>query len=101
MTSGNDDLEQQLRENQLRCELASEGAKTKQGGRIAYRLGWVLYWTCLVIAAVWGLLLPVIDNFELVSNFPRDPWGSLAVVGIPALLLYGLSRAFRYVLSRK
>jgi hypothetical protein len=51
MTSDSDDLEQQLRQNlKLRAELGAKVAKAKQGGGFAYRLGWVLYWICLLLA---------------------------------------------------
>ena len=95
--SDSDDLEEALRENlKLRGELA---AKAKEGGEIGYRLGWVLYWICLALGGAWLLLIVAIDNFEFVRNFPSDPWGTLATVIIPAITLYGLGRAFRYVLS--
>jgi hypothetical protein len=61
---------------------------------MAFRLGWVLYWTCLAIAAAYVLFM-----LTMVA-IPYDrPFGIFAVVGIPALVLYGLGRAFRYVLS--
>jgi hypothetical protein len=100
MTSDSDDLEEALRQNlKLRRELADEVAKAKQLGGIAYRLGWVLYWICLALAGAYALLLLTIDNFEFVRNFPHDPWGAAAVVFFPAIVLYGLGGAFRYVLS--
>ena len=103
MTSDSDDLEEALRENlKLRQELAAEVAKAKaasQRGGVAYRLGWVLYWACLIVAAVWavGLLVATINN-------PAGPSQILvpvtfAFIFVPALVLYGLGRAFRYVLS--
>jgi hypothetical protein len=72
----------------------------KQGGGIAYRLGWVLYWACLVLAGMWAafliwLLMVESSTFDEVRQSP-----SLAVFAtLPALLLYGVGRAFRYVLS--
>ncbi len=65
MTSDSDGLEEAVRENlKLRRELAAEVAKAKgasqRGG--VYQLGWVLYWACLIVAAVWavGLLVAAI-----------------------------------------
>ena len=62
MTSNNGELEHELRENlKLRDQLAREVAKAKgesqRGG--VYRLGWFLYWACLIVAAVWALGLIV------------------------------------------
>ena len=40
----------------------------KQGGGVADRLGWVLYWTCLALVGlwlVWGILIVV-----AFSNYP-------------------------------
>jgi hypothetical protein len=57
MTSDSDDLEQQLRENlKLRAELGAKVANAKQGGGMAYRLGWVLYWICLMLAGGWAAI---------------------------------------------
>ena len=106
MTCGSDDLEQELRRNlKLRRELGAEAAKgkaalnAKQGGGVAYRLGWVLYWICLVLALLPALvpILVLLDELGLsASGFQRH----FALVGaLAALLLYGLGRAFRYVLS--
>jgi hypothetical protein len=59
---------------------------------MAIRLGWVLYWTCLALAGAWAVFFMAMVAMPLT-------WGSATVVGIPALVLYGLGRAFRYVLS--
>ena len=54
MALESDELDKALRENlKLRSELAAEVAKEKQGGGIAYRLGWVLYWASIVSIALW------------------------------------------------
>ena len=102
MTSNRDELEEALRENlKLRDQLVGEVAKAKgvsqRGG--VYRLGWVLYWACLIVAVVWavGLLVAAI-------NSPAGPSQILvpvtfAFIFVPALVLYGLGRGFRYVLS--
>ena len=65
MTSDGDGLEEAVRENlKLRSELAAEVAKAKGVGQRGgvYRLGWVLYWACLIVAALWavGLLVAAI-----------------------------------------
>jgi hypothetical protein len=107
MTPDSDDLERELRKNlKLRRELGAEAAKgiaalnAKQGGGIAYRLGWVLYWACLVLAGMWAvffLWLAVSDSgFEEVIR--QSPYLAF-VFAAPPLLLYGLGRAFRYVLA--
>ena len=98
MTSDTDDLEEALRENlKLRRELAANVTKAEaasQRGGMAYRLGWVLYWTCLVLAALAVLYV----GFVLWVDGTLFSLG-FVVLGVPALLLYGLGRAFRYVLS--
>jgi hypothetical protein len=78
---------------------------------MAYRLGWVLYWTCLSLAVVWSLgggwavfflwVLPRVDSQmrAVAEEFLQNPIGILVAVGIPTLMLYGLGRGFRYVLS--
>jgi hypothetical protein len=97
MTSDSDDLEQQLRENlKLRRELAAEVAKAKaatQRSGITYRLGWVLYWICSALALV-AVLLSV-----LATTSPLGSTEAFLGFGVTALVLYGLGRAFRYVLS--
>ena len=94
----------------------------KQGGGVAYRLGWVLYWTCLALVGlwlVWGILIVValidypysdppytmtLSERDYTGDFSeRDYTGdfleALVIVGVPAVALYALGRAFRYVLS--
>jgi hypothetical protein len=107
MTSGNDDLEQELRRNlKLRRELGAKAAKgkaalsAKQGGGIAYRLGWVLYWACLVVAGMYAAAFLWWASAE--SGVVEDIRGSpylVLLIAAPPVLLYGLGRAFRYVLS--
>jgi small-conductance mechanosensitive channel len=72
-SSDDDDLEHELGENlKLRRKLGTEAAKAegaidaKQGGGIAYRLGWVLYWICLALAVVWvwGLFWDLLSSFS-------------------------------------
>ena len=111
MTSDSDGLEEAVRENlKLRRELEAELAKAKQGGGITYRLGWVLYWASILLAVFWmlGLFLYVGEGSVpnaldlLVRRLRQDPLNVILMwVGatLPALVLYGLGRAFRYVLS--
>ena len=105
MTSDSDDLEEALRQNlKLRRELVAEVAKAKGRG-IVYRLGWVLYWASLVLAGGWvfgmiALLASTKDTIpEMLGEVVREPLAFLIWLGHPAIALYGLGRAFRYVLS--
>jgi hypothetical protein len=109
MTSDSDDLEQQLRENlKLRRELAAEVAKARgasEGRGSAYRLGWVLYWLCVIPAAVLAAVLWT----SAVSDAIQQEWWrefdllsaslALLVIALPSLVLYALGRAVRYMLS--
>jgi len=107
MTSESDDLEQALQQNlEIRRELGAEIGKvdgirrSKPDRGIVYRLGWVLYWACLVIAGAWAAFLLWWASVE--PGVIQDVRGSsyLAVLMMaPFALLYGLGRAFRYVLS--
>jgi len=98
MTSDKDELERALQENlQLRRELGAEAHKAS-GGK-AFRLGWVLYWACLILAAAWVVSLSLVT-----ISSPAGPGQILvpitaAFIFVPAFVLYGLGRAFRYVLS--
>ena len=64
----------------------------KQGGGIAYRLGWVLYWVCLALALASGLFFVVCYLFLYFRV-------GVLINGLYSLALYALGRAFRYVLS--
>src|SRR5262245_12215198 len=99
--SDKDELDQALQENlKLRHELGEKIAKAKHVGGRTYRLGLVLYWTCLALAALSALIAVAALLTELgvisQSAFPPDHMlgGTLA-----AMILYGVGRAFRYVLS--
>jgi len=108
MASDKDDLEHELRHNlKLRRKLGAQAGKAeaaisgKQGGGIAYRLGWVLYWICLALGGAWLVFAVTMDGgldatFAMVA---RAPLAVLLMHGLPPLVLYGLGRAFRYVLS--
>ena len=101
MTSESDDLEEALRQNlKLRRELAAKVAKAKGGG-IAYRLGWVLYWICLGLIGVWWLFCLIgITTQGMPLRGGDSSWGILLFIfgGVP-LLLCGVGRLLRYVLS--
>ena len=114
MTSDSNDLEDALRENlKLRSELAANVTKAEAASQrdgMAYRSGWVLYWACIALAVVWmlGLFLYVGEGSVpnaldlLVRRLRQDPLNAALIwVGatLPAMILYGLGRAFRYVLS--
>ena len=73
----------------------------KQGGGVAYRLGWVLYWACFLCAGAWAaffLWWAWVDP-GVVQDIRQSPINAV-LVAAPSLILYGLGRAFRYVLSR-
>jgi hypothetical protein len=101
MTSESDDLERALRQNlKLRRELAAEVAKAKGGG-ITYRLGWVLYWVCLGLIGLWWVFCFIGMTTQGMPLTGRDSsWDFLLFMlgGVP-LLLYGLGRLLRNVLS--
>ena len=100
MTSGSDDLEQELRRNlRLRRELGAEAAKGKaalnanQRGGVAYRLGWVLYWACLGLIGLYAVF------WLVVLRDASWDWTTVLGLALPVVGLYALGRAFRYVLS--
>ncbi len=104
MPSHTDDLEKELRKNlKLRRELGAKAAKAtaaialERRSRIAYRLGRFLYWGCLVLALAWAgfVALFVWGRNDLTSHLIFYSFFFF----IPMLLLYGIGRAFRYILS--
>ena len=113
MISDSEDLEQALRENlKLRRELVANMTKAEtasQRGGMAYRLGWVLSWTCIALAVCWmlGLFIYLGDGSVpnaldlLVRRAWQDPLNvtlKWVMVTFPALVLYGIGRTFRYAL---
>lgn len=63
---------------------------------MAHRLGRVLYRICVGLAVFWV----VFGAFRFFTDFAELPLSlHLLLFGLPALLLYGLGRAFRYVLA--
>jgi hypothetical protein len=106
MTSGSDDLEQELRRNlKLRRELGAEAAKgkaalnAKQRGGVAYRLGWVLYRALFVLSGLWfwGTLALMASTGDIIPEM--EPLVSFMWLVLPAIALLGLGRASLYVLS--
>jgi hypothetical protein len=124
MTPDSDDLEQQLREKlklrrelggleeqlqqnlKLRRELLTTVAKARERNA-KDRLGWAIYWTFLALAGLWvviclwGLYGQSSGVEYAIEVFMRSPFEQLALMGIPALMLYSLGRAIRYALSRE
>jgi hypothetical protein len=109
MASDSDDLEKALQQNlQIRRELGTEIGKVdgiqpaKQDRGMVCRLGWVLYWACLALIGGWLLFLLLLNNFDLaklLTEMRTDLANALLLLFIPIIILYGLGRAFRYVLS--
>jgi hypothetical protein len=100
MASDKDDLEHELRHNlKLRRKLGAQAGKAeaaisgKKGGGIAYRLGWLLYLACLGLAGAFAADLAFLLLTQ--GGDPNYYW----VPAVFALILYGLGRGFRYVLS--
>ena len=68
---------------------------------MGYRLGCTLYWVCLVLIALYAMFwLAVLQGSSLeVIRSELSDWTTVLAVSSPVLALYGLGRAFRYVLS--
>ena len=69
---------------------------------MAYRLGWLLYWICVGLAALWAavaVLVAMQDPQMHQNSWPIFLLVLLSFAGLPALFVYGLGRAFRYVLA--
>ena len=107
MTPDSDDLEQALQQNlEIRRELGAELGKVdgirpaKQDRGMVYRLGWVLYWTCLAMAAL-PAFISVIALLTQLGVYSQNEFPSDHILGgaLIALVLYGIGRAFRYILS--
>ena len=104
------DLEEQLQENlKLRRELLTKIAKARDRNA-KDRLGWAIYWTFLALAGIWVIIwlwmlhggffgLENTGVERAIEVFTRNPLGQLALMGIPALMLYSFGRAIRYLLS--
>jgi hypothetical protein len=82
-----------------RCVRSSPMAKEPLTTGIAYRLGWAIYWICIVVALVWvgGIYLYLSNAVGERSAFP---WTFFALMaGSGAALSYAAGRFLRYVLS--
>jgi hypothetical protein len=90
MPSHNNYLEREIRQNPI---------DAKQGGGIGYRLGGFLYWSCLVLAVAWAVLVALVVG--RLGDLPRHWFFYLLVFFGPVVLLYGVGRAFRYILSEE
>lgn len=106
MRTDSDDLERELRQNlKLRRELGAKAVKAKAAiaaehrSRVAYRIGWVFYQTFLVLAVTWAGIWALLAWVQ--GDLSRNWLFYLLVFFIPPLLLYGVGRAFRYILSEK
>ena len=109
-SSDSDDLEQALQENlKLRRQLKRKITKARDRNA-KDRVGWAVYWTLLALAGIWilvwlwmlhgGLLGSQSRGVEhAIEVFIQNPLEQLALMGIPALLLYSLGRVIRYALS--
>ncbi len=96
-----DELDEALQENlKLRSELGDRVAKAKHVEGMAYRLGWVLYWTCTALAAL-SALIAVAALLSQLGIFSQREFPSDHLLGgvLTAMILYAVGRAFRYVLS--
>ena len=82
-----------------RCFRSSPMAKERLTTSIAYRLGWAIYWICIVFGLVWvgGIYLYLSNAVGESSAFP---WTFFAVMaGSGVALSYAAGRFLRYVLS--
>lgn len=59
------------------------------------RLGYVLYWFACIVALAWAALA-----YYGISTMKPPDWSMFAIAGIlPAMIVWGIGRAVRYVLS--
>ena len=97
------DLEEQFEQNlKLRRELLTTVAKARDKNA-KDRWGWALYWVFVALAGAWMFIcLWTLHRHEhAVEVFMQNPLGQLALMSIPALMLYSLGRAIPYALSRE
>jgi hypothetical protein len=68
---------------------------------MGYRLGWTLYWVCLVLIAMYAMFWLAVLQGSTWETIRSDlsNWLTVLAVSSPVLILYGLGRGFRYVLS--
>jgi len=100
-------LSSALHENlRLRQELAAKVDKAERQPRPG-GLGSILYWICITLALCWvfGLSVAAGDGSVamgldlLVRRLREDPLVAILIWLGPGVVLYGMGRAFRYVLS--
>ena len=63
-------------------------------------LGWIIYVASLVLAAGYAVLFILVSVITVGTN-PFVSLGSIAVLVVPALVVYGLGRDFLYLLAGK
>jgi hypothetical protein len=63
-------------------------------------LGWIIYVASLVLAAGYAVLFILVSVIAVGTN-PFVSLGSIAVLVVPALVVYGLGRDFLYLLAGK
>lgn len=67
---------------------------------MAFCLGWIIYVACLVLAAGYVVLFILVSVVAVGTN-PFVSVGSIAVLVVPALVVYGLGRDFLYLLAAR
>jgi hypothetical protein len=106
MSSQTGELGKELRQNlKLRRELGVKAAKAtaaialEQRSKFAYRLGRFLYWACLVLALTWAGFVASIASDQ--ADLSKHWHFYLLAFAIPMLLLYGVGRGLRFILSEE
>jgi hypothetical protein len=68
---------------------------------MGYRLGWTLYWVCLALIAMYAMFWLAVLQGSTWENIRSDlsEWKVWLALLSPVIVIYGLGRAFRYVLS--
>jgi hypothetical protein len=61
---------------------------------MAYRLGWVLYWTCVVFAGLWATMV-----LSAIFNERGPVFEIILLAAVPALGPYAHRRNFRGCLT--
>jgi hypothetical protein len=67
---------------------------------MAFWLAWIIYVACLVLAVGYAVLFILVSVIAVGTN-PFVSLGSIAMLVVPALVLYGLGRDFLYLLAGK
>ena len=68
---------------------------------MGYRLGWTLYWVCLGLIAMYAMFWLAVLLGSSWQDIRGDlsNWTTVLAVSSPVIVLYGLGKALRYVLS--